>query len=287
MKNIKKHILLILGIGFSVTGCYDDDPITPVEIKGQTDIALTVTAERTSTAAGFEVPFTATIPNAFSSDVDVEASLTFDGGVVKNSVTIPAGDTSASGSVVMQGTGGLTSVEPFIGKPVTLSLTGLVVSDPEPGDASVFNVTSNEVAIASYDIAKATAYTAAVVNNRMTYLFQFDDCENNDLDAYMYQVSNGARRETSESGTCFENDIFNAEYEAGEYYIRIDAYSAIGEDIAWHLFFVDPDGTTLTFFEGVFPNVTDGNQFIIAYITKTITVVDGVNVISFSYRQAD
>ena len=288
MKKIK-YILLTLAIGLSATACYDDDAITPVLPQGLTDITLSVTAARNVTGGGFNVPFTATIPNSFSSDVDVEASLTFDGGVVSNSVTIPAGSTSASGLVDMQGTGGL--VGSFEGKPVTLSLTGLLVTDPAPGEPSVFNVTSNEVALTSYDLVVTDAYGESTINGRMTHLFQFDDCANNDLDMLVFGADFSGPYETSAGSTCYERDIFDDTHPDGDYFIAIDFWFADGEDIAWHLFFVDPDRTTLTFFEGVFTNVTPGGgDFIypLVWFTKTTTVdEDGEDVVSYTYSQPE
>lgn len=287
MKKIK-YFVLLLAIGVGVTACYDDDAITPVLPQGLTDITLSVTAhERAITAGGFNLPFTATIPNSFSSDVDVEASLTFVGGVVSNSVTIPAGSTSAIGTIDMQGTGGL--VGGFEGKPVTLSLTGLLVTDPAPGEPSVFNVTSNEVAITSYDLAVTNAYGESVIAGRMTHLFQFGGCfEGIDLDMYVYDTDFNGPYEWSENSAndgCYEYDIFNDTHPDGDYFIAISAYAANGEDVPWKLFFVDPDRTTLTYFEGTFLGIQEDDFiFPLVNFTKTTTVdEDGDDVVSYTY----
>lgn len=287
MKKIK-YFILMLAVGFSAVSCYDDDAITPVLPAGLDDITLTAGApERNVTAGGFNLPFSATIPSAFTSDVDVEASLTFDGGVTTSTVTIPAGSTSATGSITMQGTGGLSGN--FAGKAVKLSLTGLLVTEPAEGDTSVFNVTSNEVDITSYDLAVTNAYGESTIAGRMTHLFEFDaDYSADDLDMYVFNTDFAGPFETSENGGRYEYDIFNDTHPDGDYIVFIGVFKASGADLPWHLFFVDPDRTTLTFFEGVIASPAADDFIAIANFTKTTTVdADGDDVVSYTYSQVE
>jgi hypothetical protein len=276
MKKIK-YILLILAIGFSVTACYDDDPINKVVTQGLTDITLSVASSSTVTAEGFGVPFTASIPNTFSSDVDVEASLKFQGGIVNTLVTIPAGSTSADGSIQMQSNDGLNK---FSGRPVALSLTGLAVSGAVAGEPTVFNITSNEINITSYDRVQ-WPYGSATIAGRMTALFDWGDPANNDLDMLIFR-DDFTQVEGAASGSRWETDIFNDTHADGNYFVAIDFWIASG-DIPWKIFFVHPDQTTVTSFEGTFVGAQDGD-FVFPLINFTKTT-DGSGVVTYTFSQ--
>lgn len=276
MKKIK-YFLLTFAIGFSVAGCYDDDPINKITINGLSDITLSVSSSNTATAEGFVVPYTAVIPNVFSSDVDVQASLTFDGGIVTNSVTIPAGSTSADGSINMQGNDGLNK---FTGRPVTLSLTGLSVSGAVAGEPTVFNITSSEVDLTSYDRVQ-WPYGSATIAGRMTALFDWVDPANNDLDMLIFR-DDFTLVESAASGSRWETDIFNDTHADGNYFVAIDFWTASG-DIPWKIWFVHPDQKTISSFEGTFVGAVSGD-FVYPLINFTKTT-DGDGVVSYIFSQ--
>ncbi len=283
MKKIN-YLLIALVIGFSLTSCYDDDPINKFPTQGLANIDLSVAAPNTATAEGFVVPFTATIPQTFSSDVSVEARLTFEGGIVNNSVTIPAGQTSASGTVSMQGDDGL---EKFDGRSVDLSLTGLSVSDPAVGEPSAFNIASNNVTLTSYDRVQ-WPYGAATIAGRMTALFDWGNPGGNDLDMLMFNADTFDNVESAASGDRWETDIFNDTHPDGNYFIAIDFWIATGDDIPWKLFFVHPDQKTISSFSGTFTNVTatggGGGDFIFPLINFTKST-DADDNVTYTFSQ--
>ena len=120
---MKKFKILLLSISFiaTSTSCYDDGPINEVTLQGVADITLSVSTNNSVVGEGGSLPFTVTIPSTVDSDVTVEATLSFEGGIVTNTVTVPAGQTTANGSITMQANDGLNK---FTGRLVQLSLTG-------------------------------------------------------------------------------------------------------------------------------------------------------------------
>jgi hypothetical protein len=273
MKKIK-YFLLTLAIGFSVTACYDDDPINKIETAGLTDITLSVASINSVAGEGFSIPFTATIPNTFSSDVDVQARLTFDGGQVNKLVTIPAGSTSANSTIKINNDG----LDKFSGRPVDLSLTGLAVSGAVAGEPTVFKITSNEINLTSYDRVQ-WPYNPSSINGQMTVLFDWENPAENDLDMFMFR-DDFTQVEDAASGSRWETDIFNNSHADGNYFVAIDFFVASG-DIPWKIFFVHPNQTTITSFEGTFVGAQDGD-FVFPLINFTKTTVGGVVTYTFS-----
>ncbi len=276
MKKIK-YFLLTLVVGSFLTSCYSDDAINEVPVAGLEDLSLSVAGPNSATGEGFVVPFTATLPKSFSEDATVQARLDFEGGFVTNTVTIPAGSTSGSGTVSMQGNDGLSK---FSGREVKLSLSGVALAD----QSGIFNITSNEVALTSFDRVQ-WPYGAATIAGRMTALFDFANPGSNDLDMLIYSDAFDLV-ESAASGSRWETDIFNDTHPDGGYFVAIDFWIASG-DIPWKLFFVDPDQTTVTDFSGTFTNVTETNQdgngdfiFPLINITKS---TDGDGNVSYTY----
>lgn len=278
MKKIN-YLLIVLVIGFSLTSCYDDDPINKYPVKGLGDVSLSVDSPNNVTGEGFGVPFTATIPQSYGSDVSVEARLTFEGGIVNTSVSIPAGGTSASGVINMQGNDGLAK---FTGRSVDLSLTGLAVSDPAPGENSAFNVSSNKVNLTSYDRVQ-WPYGSATIAGRMTALFDWANPDSNDLDMLMFNADTFEQVESAASGSRWETDIFNDTHPDGNYFIAIDFWIASG-DIPWKIFFVHPDQTTITSFEGTFVGANSGD-FVFPLINFTKSTDAGTGEVSYTFSQ--
>lgn len=274
MKKIFNIICSVL-IGTSLLGCYSDDELDKFPVQGMTDISLNVTTSAPFAGEARDIPFTVTIPQTFNSDVDVEVLLSFDGGEVRTSVTVPAGSTSASSNIRI-GNDGLNK---FSGREVTLSVSGLSVSDPLPSEPSVFNITSNSVSLIAYDNLVGAGFTPAVVNKRMTLLFDWEDPINNDFDMFVFNATTFAQVEDSQSGTRYEQDIFNTEHPDGNYFVAISVFTGSG-DVPWRIFFIDPDGT-MTTFSGTFTNVMDGD-FFFPVINFTKTTVNGVATFTYS-----
>jgi len=280
MKKIK-NILLIVTLVFSVTACFDDDAINIVEIADITDVTLNVASINSVTGEGAIVPFTAVIPNTFSSDVDVEVTLTFQGGIVTNTVTIPAGSTSADGTITMQDDDGF---DDFDGRTVGLSITGLSVSGAVAGEPTVFDITSNTVNLTSYDRVQLERGFDPV-NGQMTILFDWENPGANDLDVRIFNADTFTQVELAVSGSRWETDTFNDTHPDGDYFVLIEFFTASG-NIPWQIFFVHPDQETISFFEGTFMSTASGDAvFPLINFTKTTTVVDGEDVVSYTFSQ--
>ena len=289
MKKIT-NLLLTLIIGFGVSSCYDDDPINKYPVQGLADVTLSVDSPNKVTGEGFVVPFTATIPQTYSEDVTVEALLKFINGEVRNTVTIPAGSTSASGSVDMQGD---DAANDFNGRAVTLSLSGFSLGDnAQAGQPAAFNVSSNEVAITSYDRVQ-WPYADGVIDGSMTALFDWARPGSNDLDMLMFNADTFDNVESAASGSRWETDIFRNDdtrdqHPDGNYFIAIDFWVADGADIPWKIFFVHPDQKTISSFEGTFTNVTPtgggGGDFIFPLINFTKST-DADGNVSYTFSQ--
>jgi len=279
MKKIT-NLLLTLILGFSVSSCYDDDPINKFPVQGLTGITLSVASTNNVTGEGFGVPFTATIPQTYTEDVTVEALLKFVNGEARNTITIPAGSTSASGSVDMQGD---DAVSDFNGRAVTLSMSGFSLDgNAQAGQPAAFNVSSNEVNLTSYDLVQF-GYGDGVVAGRMTALFDWENPGANDLDMLMFNADTFANVESAASGSRYETDIFNDTHPDGNYFVAIDFWIASG-DIPWKIFFVHPDQKTVTSFEGTFVGAASGDFiFPLINFTKSTDAVTGE--VSYTFSQ--
>jgi hypothetical protein len=279
MKKIK-YFLLTVAISFGVSGCYTDDAINKVTIQGLQDITLSIATTNSLdfTAERFDIPYTAVIPNVFSSDVTVETTLKYQGGEVLSYVTIPAGSTSRDGTVQKSDDG---SNLPFNGFPVSLSLTGLSVSGAQAGEPSVFNITSNDVNLTAFDRIQ-WPYGSATIAGRMTALFDWGDPGANDLDMLMFR-DDFTLVEIGATGSRWETDIFNDTHADGNYFIAIDFWIASG-DIPWKLWFVHPDQVTVTSFEGTFTGAASGD-FIFPLINFTKSTDPGTGEVSYTFSQ--
>ena len=272
MKKIK-YFLLTLVVGSLLTSCYSDDAINEVPVGGLEGLSLSVAGPNSVTGEGYGVPFTATLPKSFSTDATVEARLSFEGGFATNTVTIPAGSTSANGSVSMQGNDGL---DKFTGRAVKLSLSGVALAD----QSGIFDITSNEVALTSFDRVQ-WPYGSAVIAGRMTALLDWVNPAGNDVDMYIGAV------ESAESGSRWETDIFNDTHADGTYTVEAGVWVASDTDIPWKIFFVHPDQETVTSFEGTLTGLTLGTgvnaNVEIATLTKTTDA--GSGVVSYTFSQ--
>ena len=266
MKKIK-YFLLTLAIGFSVTACYDDDPINKIIPQGLTDIAVSISTPISFTAGNGNVPYTVTLPSSFTSDVDVEASLVFAGGTVKNLVTVVAGSTSASSTLGMRAYAGTIPFDGYDNN-VALSVTGVAVSAPEPGDPSVFNITSNEILLLQY----STVASDALQDSSMSYIVDWNppsivvDIQVIDRDFTFIAESSG-------SGDRFESDFFNTFHPDGIYDMYARIYGS-GDPttvaIPYKVFILQPTGEQ-QLFEGVLPvgSPTDATRIDFADIVKS------------------
>ena len=273
MKKIK-YFLFTLVIGGLLSSCYSDDALPEYPVQGLSDIAVTINSSNSVTGEGFGVPFTASLPQAFTSDATLETKLLFEGGFVASTSTIvPAGSTSVNGSISMQGDDGLSK---FTGRDLTLSISGIALAD----QSQAFNITSNEAVLKSFDRVQ-WPYGAATIAGRMTLLIDWENPNTNDIDMYVFSET----FDQVEAGTTtsrWETDIFNDTHPDGNYFVAIDLWDATG-DLPWQLFFVDPDQTTVTKFDGIFAAAdTAAGTFVFPLVNFTKST-DADDNVSYTY----
>ena len=295
----KITILSIFIAAYAMVSCTDTNredfnDLTPTNVA---DVTLGISSTNKATGEGFDVPFTITLPTTYTSDASVEATLKFVGGEVTQSIDIPAGETSGFGVIAMASDDAL---DKFTGIPVKLSATGFVLASPGAGNPSVFNATSNDIDLTSYDKVQwdysgngNTARSAAIIDGSMTALFDWARPGSNDLDMSMFNADTFDRVENAVSGSRWETDIFRnddtgEQHPDGNYFIAIDFWIADGADLPWKLFFVHPDQKTITDFSGTFTNVTPtgggGGDFIFPLINFTKST-DANGVVSYTFSQ--
>jgi len=114
----------------------------------------------------------------------------------------------------------------------------------------------------------------------MTALFDWGDPGANDLDMLMFR-DDGTLVEVGASGSRWETDIFNDTHADGNYFVDIDFWIASG-DIPWKIFFVHPDQTTISFFEGTFVGAQSGDYVSLISFTKS---TDGSGVVTYTFSQ--
>ncbi|SMC64319.1 hypothetical protein [Cellulophaga tyrosinoxydans] len=253
MKNIFKKLLFSLLSLTVLNSCTEEEELIgfPLEIQTEaTEIVGTVSSNPTSFFEGLPLNITVTLPQTFASDADVEVTALFNSGAqTVATVTVPAGATTATGKITLPSSDGFNSgIFEGLLNYCQLSLTAILLDELEPGKA--YTITSNNFGVNILD--QYSAYTTAVANSRMNYLLDWANPEDNDLDVYI------AGLESSETGTRYESDIFNAEYPDGEYTIEVGLYIVSETSIPWKLFFVHPDQVTVDVFEGTFDNLTIG-----------------------------
>ncbi len=279
MRNFK-YLLLSFVVSGLMMSCYDDDPIEATTIQGLADVTLGVSSTNAVVGEGSAVPFTATIPQAFTEDSSIDVQLDFEGGRVNTPVTIPAGATSASGTITMSQIDG---ADKFTGVDVTLSLQGLLVENTAAGTPSVYNVNSNGVVLRSYDAQVFPGYGAGVVNSRATVLMDWENPGANDLDMRIFDEDFNLI-ESAGSGSRYETDILNTEHPDANYFVVVDFFGASG-DIPWQIFFQQPDEETVVLFRGTFTadEVDSGQVFPVIEYTKT--TVGGESVYTFPTKK--
>ena len=253
MKNIYKKLLFSLLSLIVFNSCTEEEELIgyPLEIQTETtEIVGTVSASYTSFFEGLPLNITVTLPQTFSSDAAVEVTALMNSGAqTVATITIPAGATTGTGEITLPSNDGFNSglFEGLVNY-CQLSISAILLSELETGTS--YTITSNSLGVNILD--QFSAYTTAVANSRMNYLLDWANSDINDLDVYI------AGLESSETGTRYESDIFNAEYPDGEYIIEAGLYDIAETSIPWKLFFVHPDQVTVDVFGGTFENLTIG-----------------------------
>lgn len=291
IKQITYSLILILAI-YSCDTEYDQEVFIAetVGLNGSIELASSIGAP------GFAVGFTVTLPQTFANIAVVTVKATGkDFTETTATVTIPAGDTTANGTIEMPALS-LPDFYSVFEEYATVEIKGMALfNEVEDEDGTTvlekeatdnFTMSSNMAKINYYSRVQ-WPYGAGVVSGRMTALFDFapsTDGSSTDLDMLMYNTETFEQVESAASGSRWETDIFNDTHPDGDYFVAIDLYQASG-DIPWKIFFVHPNQTTIDYFEGTFENTASGD-FIYPVIDFTKST-DADGNVSYVFTQPE
>lgn len=291
IKQITYSLILILAI-YSCDTEYDQEVFIAetVGLNGSIELASSIGAP------GFAVGFTVTLPQTFANIAVVTVKATGkDLTETTATVTIPAGDTTANGTIEMPALS-LPDFYSVFEEYATVEIKGMALfNEVEDEDGATvlkreatdnFTMSSNMAKINYYSRVQ-WPYDAGVVSGRMTALFDFApsaDGSSTDLDMLMYNTETFEQVESAASGSRWETDIFNDTHPDGDYFVAIDLYQASG-DIPWKIFFVHPNQTTIDYFEGTFENTASGD-FIYPVIDFTKST-DADGNVSYVFTQPE
>lgn len=144
MKNIKYLFISLSFLAFFACDDSDDGAIALTDVA----VEATIAADKDLVEETDDVGYSVSINQTFSSDADMRVNVRFnDDRQFSTTLTIPAGETSASGVLLFRSDDG-TPIDPFqnggvLTDFVTLKVTGIVLSEPTVGDNYV--ISSNEV----------------------------------------------------------------------------------------------------------------------------------------------
>ena len=281
MKNITYIILSVICFGTFSCG---DDTFTRAYVDNEDKIALTgaltITNQSTTIFGLDDINFNITIPQTFEVDSKVEVLLQsfytafeFNPNIAKTFVTIPAGATTASGSITMEEFG---TEAPFSGisEFSSISITGIALVQPEEGKVDdPYTMTSEPV------LMKLLAHNSWTGTNEGTLLYSIDwqgpyGSDENDLDLYLYNDDFSEAFETSESGDRFEGDFINnpdnEDYPDGNYIVEIAIWTHVDDNpIPYRLVFSYEDGTKEIYEGTVDPEAGFVNPVVVTISTDT------------------
>lgn len=286
MKNILK-LSFILSL-FLLVSCEDNEKFlgTPEKYQDITTITGVISTSATAVATGQIIDFTATLPQSFEGDVEVEATAKLSNGTLtKSSITIPAGQTTGSGTIEMPAAENGFDL-PF-NNTLELSLSGIVLSVADEGKHYLLN--SNVISLDCGD-STIPAILASTVAPRLQVRFDwkgpYGEGEN-DLDLYILRVNPDGSLSavaTGFTGTRYENGtILNTAVDA-TYIVAAESYTlTYGSELGsmpyrYTLRFPD---TSVKTFAGTFTDFTEGDFVEVLQIVKT--TVDGV--VSYNVTQ--
>lgn len=285
-----KKILYITSLFslFLLSSCENDDKFlgTPEKYQDITTITGTISTTATAVVTGQSIDFTATLPQAFEGDVEVEATAKLSNGTLtKSSITIPAGQTTGSGRIEMPSAENGFDL-PF-NNTLELSLSGIELSVADSGKHYLLN--SNVISLDCGD-STIPAILASTVAPRLRVRFDwkgpYGEGEN-DLDLYILRVEAGGGQTvvgTGFTGTRYEDgSILNSAPDA-TYIVAAESFtltygSELGS-IPYRYTLRFPD-TSVKTFAGTFTDFTEGDFVEVLQIVKT--TVDGV--VSYNVTQ--
>lgn len=270
------NIFYVAVITTMFVSCEQNDRISGSPIQNDDIVTLTgvISSTETSVVAGQKIPFTATIPQIFEGDVDVEATAILPNGVKTTSfVTIPAGQTSATGQIEVPASEAPVFM-PFNNN-MKLFLSAILLTVGEKGTHYLLN--SNELSL-DFGDTETPAANITRLQIRFDWKGPYGEGEN-DLDLYLIRVnpSGPAVVATGFTGTRYENaSLLNTAVD-GTYVVAAESYTlTYGSELGslpYRYVLRYPNNSVKTF-SGTFTDFTEGDFIPVLQIVKT--TVDGI-----------
>ena len=267
MKNLKLLLLFLPAV--VLTSCGNDDYSEAyVDTEAKVNLVATLEAGRTMAVAGTYIDYTVTMPQSFAVEATVTVRATsIDGSkYTLSKVVVPAGSTTLSGLVKMPALNGNPGRYEGTSNAATMEVDGVALSS---GD-DPYVMTSNKISLVlldgngAYDFAYPYDYDGdGVIEPWLSISLDWEGpYSDNDIDMYVFG-DDGYMYESSASGSRFEGDFFNGNWNDDQlYYVFIDLWTG-NTPMAVRFTATDHHGVT-TLIEG---SLTD--SMIIATIDKT------------------
>ena len=230
MKNLKLLLLFLPAV--VLTSCGNDDYSEAyVDTEAKVNLVATLEAGRTMAVAGTYIDYTVTMPQSFAVEATVTVRATsVDGSkYTLSKVVVPAGSTTLSGLVKMPALNGNPGRYEGTSNAATMEVDGVALSS---GD-DPYVMTSNKISLGlldgngAYDFAYPVDYDGdGVLEPWLSISLDWEGpYSDNDLDLYVIG-EDGYLYENSESGSRFEGDFFNGNWNDDQlYYVFIDIWS--------------------------------------------------------------
>lgn len=277
MKHIK-NILFVVIATIGLLSCEDDSfsrAFVDDEVKIPLSGTLTINKSERSIFSEEDIDYTISLPQSFNVESTIEITATttfntfaFDPFNQKIFVTLPADSSSIDGSFNLSDLG---AEIPFLGVPISVSLTGIALTQPDREDEDgkpidpftpiddPYTLTSKSVTL---NILESNSWSGTN-EDALQYSIDWQGpyaADQNDLDIYLYpEDPNADPIETSESSNRFEgDDLINSDEDAesdfyadGKYFIEIAIWTSVDDTpIPYRLAFSNQDGTR-EIFEGI------------------------------------
>jgi len=281
MKKIK-YIICSISL-LTILSCGDDDFSREyIDNEVKTELTGQLVLSRTAAAPGLKIGYSVTLPQSFSADAKVEISATtFDFNQTKSFVTVPAGQTSGSGTITMPGTGKVANSFFGISDFVKVQITGIALVQPEEGPAidDPYTLTSDVIPVRFID--RDPDWMRILSARSLVLSFDWANPGENNLDLYVDNSVTGSNIEDSRRNSGrWEGDFIDDSHPDGVYYVRVGFRSVTGNDIPYSIHCLRDD-ETIDYYEGVFESPVSGT-FLSPILVLTKTTIDGKAYISTS-----
>lgn len=269
------NIFCLVFIASAIISCEQDERVSgsPVDNSEIVTLTGTISTPATAVVAGQKIAFTATIPQTFEGDVEVEATAALPNGTSTNAtVVIPAGQTSAVGEIEVPASEAPVFM-PFNNN-MKLSLTAILLTVGETGTHYLLN--SNEI---SLDFGDTETQAANITRLQIRFDWR-GPYDINDLDLYLLRVNPDGSQAvvaTGFTGNRYENaSILNTAVDA-TYIVAAESYTTefspeVG-NLPYRYVLRFPDNSVKTF-GGTFVDLAEADFIEVLQIVKL--TVDGV-----------